>query len=120
MNITTETHGRALVFRLNGRLDGRELESAVADRVGGSASAFSEVVLDLGGVDYIYSDGLRALLRLARAQRKAGRGFAACSLTKSVADVLEMTGFSQIMDIHPDLGAALAEPDEPNPSEDSW
>ena len=113
MNITVETHGQALVFRVSGRVDGsnnHELGAAVADRLNANDSnpdELARVVLDLGGVSYISSAGLRTVLLVAKAQQDGRRGFAVCSLTGPVADVFAISGFDKIIDTHPNLDSAL-------------
>ena len=108
MNVTVETLGGATVVVAQGRLDfgasaefQKTLESSIA------AKPFA-VIVDGAGLDYLSSAGLRAFLVAARSAREAGVAFCLCSLQSSVRDVLELSGFNRIIDVHADRAAALA------------
>jgi stage II sporulation protein AA (anti-sigma F factor antagonist) len=65
------------------------------------------VVLDLEGVRYVSSAGLRVFLIVAK--RLAGNGaFALCRATEPVRQVLDMTGFSNLIKVEGDFEAAVA------------
>jgi anti-anti-sigma factor len=65
------------------------------------------VVLDLAGVRYVSSAGLRVFLIVAK--RLAGEGaFALSRATEPVRQVLDMTGFSNLIKVEGDLEAAVA------------
>ncbi|HSI82631.1 MAG: STAS domain-containing protein [Candidatus Methylacidiphilales bacterium] len=67
MKITTEDRGECILFTLEGRADGggsREWQAAVNDRLG--KPGWRGIVLDLTGVPYISSAGVRVLAHLHR------------------------------------------------------
>lgn len=67
MNITTEDRGQCVLFTLDGRADGqgaRQWQAAINDRLG--KPGWGGVVLDLSGVNYISSAGVRVLAHLHR------------------------------------------------------
>jgi anti-anti-sigma factor len=108
MDITEESRGRVAVVTARGRLDGAT-SGVFAERVERLASvAQPRLVVDFSGVDFISSAGLRAVLTLAK-RIKAGNGaLALCAVQAPVLEVLDITGFSTVIDIHSDLAAALA------------
>ena len=63
------------------------------------------IVLDLKEVRYISSAGLRVLLVTTKKLHGNGR-FALSRMQEEVKGILEMTGFTNIIDTHDDLEAA--------------
>jgi anti-anti-sigma factor len=101
----TGTEGVALAS-LEGRLD-TATASAVEARLVALAEA-SRVVLDLTGVRFISSAGLRVLLRAAKAAKAAGRGIAVCALQPGVREVFEISGFDRIIPAYATRDEALS------------
>jgi len=71
-----------------GRLS-EELRSATADQ--------RDVVIDLAGVTFIDSTGVRALVEAYRAARQAGLGLSVRGARHWVARVLEVTGVATML-----------------------
>jgi stage II sporulation protein AA (anti-sigma F factor antagonist) len=106
--IASNKVGEVLVMSPAGRLDAHsapDLQEEVLAHIDGGDTA---VLLDMSGLTYVSSAGLRAILVAAKKlQEKSGR-FALCGLSDSVAEVFEVSGFSSILDIHPDSASARA------------
>jgi anti-anti-sigma factor len=108
MDVTVEASGGALVVRPHGRLDSStapEFESRLLGHVDGAAGP---VVLDLGGVAYISTAGLRVLLVAARRLRGGNRRLIVCGLGAAVRDAFEISGFITILDVRATVTDALA------------
>ena len=72
LEIGSETHGDFRVLRLNGRLDtgtSADFELAAHDLTQAGERRF---VVDLGGISYVSSAGLRVLLALAKQVEGSG------------------------------------------------
>lgn len=107
MDIHEETRGSVLLVTAAGRLDSNsagELEAVLPPRV----QANDKVVLDLAGVPYVSSAGLRVLLMGAKAARAKGHRLVLTGLSPSVREVFDISGFSSIFTIEADVDAALA------------
>ena len=78
----------------------QSLEKALA------AAAPLRCALDLAGVSYISSSGLRVLLAITKRIRNSGGRLVLCGLQPPVQAVLELSGFTRILAIAPDLAAA--------------
>ncbi|WP_293676376.1 STAS domain-containing protein [uncultured Phenylobacterium sp.] len=107
MDIREETRGDVLVVTAAGRLDSNTaavLEAVLPAR----AQATPKLVLDLSGVPYVSSAGLRILLMGAKAARAAGHKLVLAGLSPSVREVFDISGFTSIFAIEPDVDAALA------------
>lgn len=102
----TESAG-ARVLQLSGRLDtntSTALDRHCAERVGLDA----RVAVDLAGVDYVSSAGLRVFLMLAKKLQKGGGKLVLCGLAPAVREVFDIAGFSRILDLADGREAALA------------
>jgi anti-anti-sigma factor len=108
MDIMQEQVGRVWVVSARGRLD--SVSSRVfAQQLEPLVAGFEpRLLVDLSGVDFVSSAGLRAVLGLAK-KIKTGKGaFALCGVQPPVHEVLDITGFTHMLDIHLDRRAALA------------
>jgi len=106
MQITLESTGGATVISLTGRLDElatTEVDQAFTQTLNGEAGG---IIVDLSGVEYISSSGLRILLMLSRAMNKQDRALRLCNLSPFVAEVFEISNFSAMFEIYDDIVAA--------------
>lgn len=97
MNITTTKDGTALNVSLEGRLDtttSPELISRLEMELPGA----QQLVLDLKGLEYISSAGLRVLLT-AQKKMSALKGMLIRNVNAEVMEVFEVTGFVDILNI---------------------
>ena len=107
MDIREETRGDVCVVVAAGRLDSNSaaaLEAVLPART----QANPKVVLDLSEAPYVSSAGLRVLLIGAKAARAAGHKLVLCGLSPSVREVFDISGFTSIFAIEPDVDSALA------------
>ncbi|MCJ2177488.1 STAS domain-containing protein [Novosphingobium album (ex Hu et al. 2023)] len=107
MDISEEIRGTSLVISLAGRLDSNtasDLEQVLPARVEGHEGT----VVDLSNVSYVSSAGLRVLLKGAKIARSSGHKIALSGLLPSVREVFDISGFSTIFTIEPDVGRALS------------
>jgi anti-anti-sigma factor len=93
--------------RPKGRLDSASGPAFEKDLLGRIESGRLRMLLDFGELQYISSAGLRIVLLAAKKMRSAGGKMALCSLNPQIAEVFEISGFSNILDIHPSRDAAL-------------
>lgn len=97
MDITTEKSGDLFVLRLNGRLDaswcGHVKTSLDAAVRGGE----HRLQLDIAGVNYISSAGLRVLLSTYKQLKAIGGRLAVVNASSSVREVLELAGLDLLM-----------------------
>jgi anti-anti-sigma factor len=102
------------VYRIapQGRMDAVTVPSfeAVVDQY--LAAGHVRLVIDLAGVTYISSSGLRALLRARRQSQAGGGDVALCAMSARVTEVFDMIGFNNLFRIFPraaDAAVALAQ-----------
>lgn len=97
MTIDIERTASQTILRITGRLDtitAPALDKTIQQDLVGADS----LVLDMAGLEYISSAGLRVLLNAQKKQQKAG-GMKLISVRDEVMEVLEMTGFADILEI---------------------
>lgn len=90
-------HDGHVLIRLEGRLDTSTTSQAQADieRQLLEAGSIKSLTLNLSGLDYISSSGLRLLLHLAKTYNE----FRLEEVQPVVYDVLQMTGFTKVMSV---------------------
>lgn len=114
LEIKDETVGEICALGLKGRLDtdtSADLELAVQDLIDAGADHF---VIDLAGVGYVSSAGLRVLLMLAK--KVDGKGsLRLCGLNPTVRQVFDVAGFTQLFKIFPDRDSLLQQEAAPKP-----
>ena len=108
MDIAVETldQDTARIF-LTGRLDisgSQEIEV----RFAAAAAARRFLVVDLSGVGFLASIGVRTLFSKAKMMQGRGGRMVITAPQANVAHVLELTGVPQLISIFPDLDAARA------------
>jgi len=107
MNIEFESVDGITVATLFGELDGRTAP-VVQEQLAALPRPQGRVLLDMSGVNYISSAGLRALLMLYR-QMAANDGQVALSgLNESIKDVMAVTGFLEFFAAYDSLEEGLA------------
>lgn len=97
MNINVIRNAKQVTVQLVGRLDtatAPALDKTIEEQVGPS----DQLTLDLAGLEYISSAGLRVLLG-AQKKMKAEGSMTLTGVREEVMEVLEMTGFADILDI---------------------
>lgn len=97
LNISKNADGSTLVVGLEGRLDtstAPELEESLKDALDGVL----ELTLDLNGLEYISSAGLRVLLSTQKVMNKQG-SMVIANASEEVKEIFDVTGFSDILTI---------------------
>lgn len=111
MELSSRQLGPVRILAVQGRLDhaqAKAFEAALAPHLAECRTGGSPLVLDLSGVGYISSVGLRALL-LAAKQVKAQQGqIVVAALTPIVTEVFQVSHFNLVLQIFPDVAAAVA------------
>lgn len=98
MEIKLINRGQEGELVLNGRLD--SLTSPEVERIFlQMAERFEKLTLNMGGVEYVSSAGLRIIKRLYMAMTKKNGTLLLINVRKMVMEVFEMTGFAGLLTI---------------------
>ncbi len=92
---------------LAGRMD-IEGAAAVDMKLNVLAGAANKLVLDLSGVSFLASMGLRTIMVCARAQASKGRKMAIGGAQPNVEKVLRSSGVDEIVPLYPTAAEAVA------------
>jgi anti-anti-sigma factor len=110
MNVASRRYANAMVLRVNGRLD-----QETCDAFRGEITSYVDrcvregcvLILDLGGLEYVSSAGLRSLL-IASRQMKAAKGRILVSdMQPMVAEIFAISHFNLMFDVVPTVRDAL-------------
>ena len=97
LNIKKSVENESAVFALDGRLDTVSAPGLEQELVN-SLAGVKELTLDFSGLEYISSAGLRVLLSARKLMAKQGE-MKLCGVNETVMEILEVTGFSDILTI---------------------
>jgi anti-anti-sigma factor len=107
IEIATEQEGETTIVVVSGRLDG--LTAPVLDeKLGAAIGATAHTIIDMAGLDYVSSAGLRILLKAAKQAKARGVRLALCAMHPHVREVFDISGFSSIFAIFPGRHEAIA------------
>ncbi|MDD9999574.1 MAG: STAS domain-containing protein [Rhodospirillaceae bacterium] len=109
MKMTTSTQAGVVVFSVEGRMmRGRADEFGEWMRENIGARWSGQVLLDLGGLTFIDSAGLREILIFAKEIAGRGGRFVIGGLAEEIHQTFRLVGFHRIMDIQDSTDDALA------------
>ena len=109
MEITQRVEGDVTVFLPEGRIDtlaAAELDQALQ---GALSAGKHNMVVDLSGVAYISSAGLRALAAVQVRSKAEGGDMKLAGLNDRVSRVFNIIGFDLLMSIHDTSESAIAD-----------
>jgi anti-sigma B factor antagonist len=108
MELLEEKHGRIMLVTARGRLDGSS-SPAFGQRLEKlAATPEPRLVIDFGGVEFVSSAGLRAVLSVLKRVKAANGMLALCAVRAPVKEVLDITGFTGMLAVHPGRDEAMA------------
>jgi anti-sigma B factor antagonist len=97
MEIKKIHEGNSLTVQLEGRLDtvtAPELEASLENEL----DEVTDLVIDLGGLEYMSSAGLRVMLALQKRMAKQGT-MKVIKVNDTIMEIFEITGFRDILTI---------------------
>ena len=97
MTIEIKRNAEEVVIELVGRLD-TNTAPALDKTIGEDIQDNNNLVLDLKGLEYISSAGLRVLLAAQKKMQKSG-SLKVKNVCSEIMDVFDMTGFADILTI---------------------
>jgi anti-anti-sigma factor len=109
MEIHAERVEGAMVVAVSGSVDtltAGEVSDSIANQID---NGYNRVVLDMSGVDFMSSAGLRAILSVLKQSRQLGGDLYIAAARPGVDKVLNISGFTSILKAFPSVDLALAE-----------
>ena len=108
MQITTTNEAGASVIRVEGSMDAISVAEFDAEWKKVIEEGSTRVVVEMGGLEYISSAGLRGILMLAKTTKMKGVALAFAGMRDMVSDMFKLSGFLTILSVHPDVPSALS------------
>lgn len=108
METAVEARGDVTVVRISGSVDGTTAAALAAAFAEPLAAGRTRLVAALEAVDYTSSAGLRVLLATVKEARGGGGDLRLAAPRTDVLRVLDLSGFTGILKVFPDLDAAVA------------
>lgn len=108
MEVSQEPVGDVYVVSARGRLDGSTstIFSKHLDALIGLGTP--KLLVDFSEIDFVTSAGLRAVLVVVKKVKAANGSFALCAVQAPVREVLDITGFTAMLQIHPDRTVGIS------------
>ncbi|MDD5677454.1 MAG: STAS domain-containing protein [Kiritimatiellae bacterium] len=107
MNTSESKQGNVTILQVQGKLDSAsspELDKRLTGLVGSGAR---QVVVNLDGLEYVSSAGLRVFLSAAKHLKQAQGKLALASPSAQVQQIFDIAGFASIMPIYKTLNEAV-------------
>lgn len=108
MDITIEQQNDVTVIRVEGSVDALTADTFLEALQSQLGEGTPRLVADLERVNYASSAGLRAVLVALKESRQQGGDLRLAAVQKGVYRVLELSGFTSILKVYPDVEAAVA------------
>lgn len=106
-SVHSEINGDVAVVTASGRFDSETAPSLDAElsKVSGEKN---KIVLDLKGVDYLSSAGLRAIVKALQTVQKSGGGVKLACASEAVETILRTVGMMEMLKMYPSVDSAVA------------
>lgn len=108
MDILSQQMDGALVVVISGSVDALTAPEVTAFLGRQVAAGQPQLVLDLSGVDFMSSAGLRAILGALKESRQGGGDLRLAGAQPGVEKILKMSGFTNILKAFPSVEEAVS------------
>ena len=112
MELAQARYADVLVVSVAGRVDhtnAEQFKAGLWPRLAGCRPGGDQLVLELTGLEYISSAGLRVLMLAAREVKAQDGTLVICGLQPVVREIFEISRFNVVFRVLPDVPRALAE-----------
>ena len=107
MDISVQGLRRVQVVKVNGRVDSSNAPQLDQKLKELRSEGHENLILDLAGVEYMSSAGLRAIVSALRDCKKHGGDLCLVSPSARVAEVLELAGLTSLFSVYDDTTTAV-------------
>ena len=109
MNVVTSEKNGVVVLHVEGSMDATTVTQFDAEWKKVLEDGSKKVAIEMSGLEYISSAGLRGILMLAKMDNIKGASLAFVGMQAMVADMFKLSGFDSILKTYPDLDSAIAQ-----------
>ena len=108
LRIATEHRGAATIVSVGGSIDALTADALLQTLTELIKSGHIRLVAAFDEVDYTSSAGLRVLLSALKDTRQQGGDLRLAGVQERVRKVLDLSGFTNLLKVYADVGAAVA------------
>ena len=108
MQIDVSKQDGVTILKVSGRMDATTVTEFTEECQKHIKDGSGRFIVDLAGLEYISSAGLRGILTIGKACKAAKAALAFCSMQAMVADMFKLSGFTAILSVYATLDEALA------------
>ena len=112
MDVSTQMIADVLLVRVTGRIDftnSKEFEDALLPKLAEIPQGQGKALLDLSGLTYISSSGLRVLMLASKQVRSVKGSIAVAALQPMLVEIFEISRFDKVFKVYGTVGEALEE-----------
>ena len=106
MDISTRYEGGIPVLVLSGRLNQGTADALHSAAMEAAENAEKGLIIDMGGVDFIASVGIRALIRPSQSMAMKGGKMAVANLNPQMSEFFSTTGLDQMFSVYETVAEA--------------
>jgi anti-anti-sigma factor len=108
MEVTFEHLNNLLLVTVSGRLDTGSAPSFDAQLAPMLAQPHPHILIDLAGVSYISSAGLRSISQLVKHASEHGGRVGVFGAPPNIDEIIQISGYPALLDLYPDRASALS------------
>jgi anti-sigma B factor antagonist/stage II sporulation protein AA (anti-sigma F factor antagonist) len=107
MSFDAASFGGATLVKARNRIDMSNADAFKDALMAALAGAKSAVIVDMSGVDYISSAGLRSLMIAHRSAKGESKAFAVAALNPLVLEIFTISRFNLVLSLYPSVRGAF-------------
>jgi len=107
MEVNEGRVGNSTTLQITGRVDS-SVAKTLQQRVEDVMSRDGNIIVDLAGMTYVSSAGLRSFIILAKHAKASNRTIVLAAMQPEVVEIFEISGLLELFSIHDTLDAAVA------------
>jgi anti-sigma B factor antagonist len=108
VTIEASPNGSTVVIKVTGRMDAAQATTFEEECMGWIAKGANRLIIDLSGLAYISSLGLRSFVSVGKSLQEKDGDFRLCGLTGLVKQVFEITRLNTVFPIYDSVDSAVA------------
>lgn len=108
MDISTTQNNGFTVISITGSMDATTTPDFDAECKKQIDSGATGIIVDMSGIQYISSAGLRGILMLAKLAKPKNIKLGFCGMQQMVSDMFKLSGFLNILKVFADVDTAVS------------
>lgn len=107
MEIETTSYKRCSVVTVSGRVDSNTAPTFEQTLRGVTDGGQHNVILELSGVEFMSSAGLRGMVSSLKACKSGGGDLVVANPSNRVVEVMQLAGLTSLFNVHDDVTSAV-------------